>query len=70
MLPHAAAILHTVGSSDQPAWTDDGRAAHVTGTFDVEADLPGKLPFFCILTAHDTRRLEHAPPAVCKVNNQ
>ncbi len=54
MLPCPAVILHTVGSSDQPLWTDDVRSAHVTEIFDVEADLPGKLPFFSILTAHNT----------------
>ena len=70
MLPCRAVILHAVGRSDQPAWTDDGRSAHVTVIFDVQADLPGILPFLCVLTAHDTRRLELTPPAVCKVNNQ
>jgi len=59
-----------VGGGDQPGRTDDGRSTHVTETFDVKADLPGKLPGFCILAAHNTRRLEHAPPAVCNVNNK
>lgn len=66
LLPCPAIILHTVGSSDQPARTDDGGPAHMTVTFDVEADLPGELALLCILAAHDTRRLEHAPPTVCK----
>lgn len=70
ILPQPAIILHTVGSSNQPLGTDEGRSADVTDRFDMEADLPRKLPCFCILTAHDTWRLEHTPPAVCKANNQ
>lgn len=70
ILPQPAIILHTVGSSNQPLGTDEGRSTDVTDGFDMEADLPRKLPCFCILTAHDTWRLEHTPPAVCKANNQ
>lgn len=70
MLPCAGVILHAVGGSDQPVWTDDGCSTHVTILFDMEADLPGELPFFCVLAAHNTWCLEHAPPTVCKVNNQ
>lgn len=69
-LPCPAIILHTVGSSDQPAWTDDRRSTHVAKVFDVEADLPGELALLSILTADNTRRLEHAPPTVCTDNNQ
>lgn len=70
LLPRLAIILHTVGSSDQPAWTDDGRSTHVPKVFDVEADLPGELAILSILTADNTRRLEHAPPTLCTDNNQ
>lgn len=67
MLPCFGVILHTVGGGDQPALTDDGRSAHVAETFDMEADLPGKLPCIGVLTAHNTRRLKHSAPAVCNV---
>lgn len=70
MIPCPAVILHTMGSGDQPAWTDDGRSAHVTEILDMEADLPGKLPFIRVLTAHNTWRLELIPSTVCKVSNQ
>lgn len=68
MLPCLAIILHAVSSSDQPQWTDDGRSTDVAIIFDVEADLPGKLSLFCILTTDDTRRFEHVPPTVCKAS--
>lgn len=69
LLPCPVIILHTVGSSDHPARADDGRSAHMAIAFDVEADLPGELALLCVLAAHDTRRLEHAPPTVCTGDN-
>lgn len=66
VLPYFAVIVHTVSSGDQPRWTDNGRSAHVAVGFNLEADLPRKLSFLCVLTAHDTRRLEPIPAAVCK----
>lgn len=54
ILPYFAVVLHTVGSGNQPFWTDDGRSTHVTIGFNLEADLPGELPVFCILTSYDT----------------
>lgn len=68
MLPCLAVILHAVSSSDQPEGADDGRSTDVTIILYVEADLPGKLSLFCILTTDNTRRFEHAPPTVCKVS--
>lgn len=59
-------VLHAVGSSDQPVGADEGRAADVTMLFDVEADLPRKLPRFGILTANNPRGLPHALPTVCR----
>lgn len=68
MLPCSAIILNAVSSSDQPGWTDDGRSTDVTEIFNVEADLPGKLSLFCVLTTDDTGSFEHVPPAVWGAN--
>lgn len=53
-VPYFAVILHTVGSGDQPLGTDDGCSTHVTIAFDLQADLPWKLPIFRIQTTDNT----------------
>lgn len=63
-----AVILHTVSSSNQPVWTDDGCSTDMSTIFNVEADLPGKFSFLCSLTTNNTRGFESAPPTVCKAN--
>ena len=63
-IPPAGVVLHAVSGGDQPPGADEGRSTHVAVVPHVEADLPGELPGLGVLAAHDTGRLEHAPPAV------